>query len=466
MRFGKREQIGLLGVSAILAIGLLHLMVFGPKATEFAEVQKNLDRAKKAGENVALLEKPSDLVLFRQTTQEVMAGYDDVLTSLGLTRPTAFYEPTLLSVQLPPIDEKMAPADREALLANMAALAIAEKSKERKEEQVQLVFAEIRRLRQFAPNAVDTPYRGKTKFPFLANDWKIPLTLPEGARGARLRDNIREALGTREIIAMIGTGQEALRKQQEDQFAAKIREIGIDNTMYADPAAGGLANFGQFVPLIHKLSLAMMLEQEIEATKDVGGEEIDRAKLYDVIELHLPQESLLNTSNDAPLFISDMYFLYESLRFVNELLALSAEYEVAEITSLTLGDPSYVEDLGAPPLPWHDPSIPPPQPTPVLNSPYTFGQEKRTQLVLGKVDTSLGYCLPVFLQFRATNRVGWNFLYEILRRYRLAEIDELRISSIKESESGELIWRVRVLHIPLLFATDVEPKPKPTPSAT
>ncbi len=202
----------------------------------------------------------------------------------------------------------------------------------------------------------------------------------------------------------------------------------------------------------------MMLEEQLEASRDVGGEEIDRAKLYELIELNLPQESMEASDVDEPLGISEFYFLYESLHFVNAVLGMAEEFDVKEITELTLSDPSYLSDIGPDPLPFYDPAtaLPPPRHQIVAN-PNTFGKEKQTQLALRPAETSLAYCIPVFFQFRATNRVGWTFLYEILERFRLAEIDELRISSITGSEGGELNWRVRLLHVPLTLATDVDP---------
>lgn len=459
MRFGKREQIVALGIFTIVTIGLLHLMVFGPKAAEFIEVQGQLEKAKKEGENVALLDKPSDLVAFKKTTEEVKAGYDDILTSLGLTRPAPFYPPTPEDVVIEPVkDSKIPQKDRDKMEADLKAAELSRLKKEREELQIKMVFDELRTLKTYSPSAKNSPRTGRTKVPFIDKDWKIPLDLPEGGKGARLRDNLREAMGTLQILSMIGNSQAGLRDAQIQQFNEKIREIGINNSIYVDSGPDSLAAQGQFVPMIHKLTLAMMLEEQLDATKDVGGEPIDRNKLYELIELYLPTEDLQDSEKEAEMGISDMYFLFESLHFTNALLKMADEFKLEEITTLKMGDPSYLSDIGPMPLPWFDPALPPPpQGTPVATSPYTQGKEKLTQLILAPAKESLGYCIPFEMQFQANNSTGWTFLYEILRRYRMAEIDNLKISSIQNSTDGQLIWRVRILDVPLLFATDVAP---------
>lgn len=459
MRFGKREQIVGLGIFTIVTIGLLHLMVFGPRAEEFIRVQEQLEAAKEEGENVALLERERDLVEFRETTEKVKSGFDDVLTSLGLSRPPAFYEPTIDSVEVAPIqDTSLSPAQREKRTREMKEAGLDSLREQRKQQQIEMVFEEIRRLREFTPETEDGGRAEDSRFPFLAEDWRVPLEIPEGAQGARLRDNLREAMGTLEILAMVGEVNPQLRQEQIRQFNQKIRDIGIDNQLYQQGGEGSLAAQGRYVPLIHKLSIAMMLEEQLEESKDVGGEEIDRDKLYELIELYLPQEPLEASDVDESLPISEFYFLYESLNFTNTLLEMAEEYDVEEITEFRLGEPGYLTDLGPEPLPWFDPaevsSPPPPLNRP---NPYTFGKEKRTQLALRPADTSLGYCIPLDMQFQATNRVGWTFLYGILKRFRLAEIDELRISSVATAQEGELNWRVRILHVPILLATDVDP---------
>ncbi len=459
MRFGKREQIVGLGIFTIVTIGLLHLTVFGPRAEEFIRVQNQLQAAERAGENVAHLERESDLIRFRQTTELVKTGFDDILTSLGLSRPPAFYDPTLQSVQVELSEEtRLSKKDREEQIEELRKAGLPALRKQRLEEQVALVFAEIKKLREFTPKEEASSRGENPRFPFLSTKWRVPLEIPEGAQGARLRDNLREAMGTLEILAMVGEVNQDLREAQIRQFNEKIRDIGINNSLYASAGENSLAAQGRYVPLIHKLSIAMMLEEQLEASRDVGGEEIDRDKLYELIELTLPQESMEAEDIDARLGISEFYFLYESLNFVNSLFEMAEAFDVKEITELTLGDPSYLTDLGPPPLPFYDPQTARPAPKhPIVPNPNTFGKEKQTQLALRPAETSLGYCIPVYMQFRATNRVGWTFLYEIMRRFRLAEIDELRISSVANSEGGELNWRVRVLHVPVALATDVDP---------
>lgn len=459
MRFGKREQIVGLGIFTIVTIGLLHLMVFGPRAEEFIRVQNQLEAARKKGENVALLEREADLIRFRQATEKVQSGFDDVLTSLSLSRPPAFYEPTLEGVRVELEDDSgLTRAEEEAQLNALKEARLEALRNERLQEQVELVFEEIRTLKERTPKEEARSRDEDARFPFLSDAWRVPLEIPEGAQGARLRDNLREAMGTLEILEMVGEVNPNLRQAQIDQFNQKIRDIGINNALYAQGGPESLAGQGRYVPLIHKLAIAMMLEEQLEESKDVGGEEIDRDKLYELIELYLPQESMEASDVEQELGISEFYFLYESLHFTNQLLEMAEAFDISEITTFRLGDPSYLTELGPEPLPFYDPAnaqrTPEPQAVP---NPYTFGKVKRTQLALRPADTSLGYCIPADMQFQATNREGWTFLYEILRRFRLSEVDELRISSLESAEDGELNWRVRILHVPLLLATDVDP---------
>ena len=81
------------------------------------------------------------------------------------------------------------------------------------------------------------------------------------------------------------------------------------------------------------------------------GKEISDTQLFEIFEIFLPLEPMRDLA-DNELDFNEMYFLFEQLGFLNDLLALAAKYEIAEIGSVRLEEPMYLVNQGQSGLPW------------------------------------------------------------------------------------------------------------------
>lgn len=459
-KFGKREQAAALGLGSLVVIGVLHTFVFGPKAAAFSQAYEDRKSAQTEAEYVKLLKHESELVQFEKETAKIGEGYQRIVKSLHVDKNKAFNTVSIEDIKVE-VSPKMRPEEVER--ARQAAF---EKEKKKARDiQIDMVYALFDQLRAYAPGASDS-IAGYTKMPFLAfnGTWRLPQKLKDDIRGAELEDIIREARDIQALLRMID--DETLRQRQQNLYERELGNLGIREAYYQDVSQRGLAGQGEYVALVHKMWTAQLLERALESGERRYGEELTREDIYSLLGLAAPDMPLINSRNGEDLGISELYLLYEEIGFVVRMLEAAVHNGVVEVGRVTLGEPSYLLARVDNKYPWHREDYDEPTPPDVVGSPYTLVGFERIEPIQIKVnppgDNELGYALPVVVDFRANNVAGWAFIYEVLRVHPMAEIDELQVRFIDErqlesipgSEPGELAWKVKFLHIPMLFAAD------------
>ncbi len=468
MKFGKREQIVILVVVGLVMIAGLHLTVFKSRATRYSTSVQRVQEMQSKANNLPTIREPRQLEELKKSTKTLNQEYADAVTSMSLSLPEVFLVPAT-AAEVNPADVKGAtppPAN--------AASAVIQKFKQdnfeavkktKYEDQLTSVLQEIKTLQSF--NKKTEGNRAKTTdMSFLGeglekSGWDLPVKLPDNIAGGRLEDLLREIDQTVGILRMIASSSPALQQEQRARYEAHLKELGISNDLYRDLGPASLSAKGEPVPLIHKLCHAALLEQAIGPGKKISDKTITRELLYDWLEIKLPYDRL------EGLRVNDLYFVYEDLRFLNLLLALSVKREITQIFGVVLESPAYLReqaDLTDPP----DPIPPPKQPTPVASNPAVVSSSLSSGASGGpptavKVNPpgkeAVGLCLPIILQFRSNNLNAWNFIYDVLREIPLSELDQAEFHAA--SEAGDLFCQIRFLFVPHLFALDGGKAPGP-----
>ena len=67
----------------------------------------------------------------------------------------------------------------------------------------------------------------------------------------------------------------------------------------------------------------------------------------------------------------------------------------------------------------------------------------------------MGFAFPIEFTFRALNKDGWTFIYDVLKRYPMTEIYRLSLQSISEyaPDNPDIQFAVYFLFVPRLFDT-------------
>lgn len=477
MKIGKREQMVGLGIGGILVIGLLHLIVFGPKTKDYSDAYDSVKQQETKMADIKLLKDPKQLDRVMKDLDKVELTYTEATqTSLGLTMDAAF--------DLPTQDQFIFTPPRGAAADPAAKAAAFHDDRDKKtEKEIELVLGEIKKLMEF-----DAPVGGsprKLAATFLRDSpagWHFPKGLPEGLKGGTLTDTVCEIKESWQIAKTVSAVQKEMKANFQQAWERSLAKLGINYLLYRTPNL--LPDQGEYVPPIQKLTYAILVEQNLPPGVQCTGDPtpITRRMLLDMLQIYLPLSPLVD-SNGRDMNVNEMYFIYEQLRFVNSMLKIAEDTGVSEVARVRFEDASYLETQtvrnGLPPFAPDEPPEATPAPTPVPPNRYVLPPSDdpnappatpgKGQDASARTPLDLGYCLPIVVQFRSSNLSAWSFLYEVLRQNRLSEIDRLRIAAAattERSETAEEWVEVRFLHIPFIFA--LEPKraaPPPAPPA-
>lgn len=459
MKFLKRKfLLPMIGIVSLFVIASLHAGGFGKRANDLVGIRDKVDKSTAEKEKIRRLEDLGDLKALKADNKKLRTKLDEIKVRLKAKKPEAFYpaERSRVDVDIP---EEATPEEKKKIVDE----AFKKEKKKNDAAQYALIVSEIRKLWEWMPEKRGN-LAGDTKLAFLGKSgWRVPTSLATGLKAEAIRDILREAAGTKEFMDIISKSNVALRIQQKQIFDAQIRRLGIQNALYADIGGYSLAAQGEFIPLLHKLCIAIMIEDELASVEDSTSGPLSREKLFELLELALPTSPLLN-NNGGKEPISDLYFMYEGLRFANSLIDLAIQNEIKEVSILKIEEASYlVNIMDEGDYPWHEQGESTKRPSSEpFKSPYAFAKDGEfpQTVIVAPADGDIGYCIPVSLQFRATNSQGWKFIYSILGEHPLAEVNELAITAVKGANaSGELIWRVTILGIPLLFVMDEDVRP-------
>ena len=100
--FGKREQKVALLVSGLVMVGFLHLLFFSPKARDYQDAYDRRAVAERDAGALKILRNQNDLVVFKQQNDVIARGYEDAVSSFGLTMNPAFIVPLFENISVTP----------------------------------------------------------------------------------------------------------------------------------------------------------------------------------------------------------------------------------------------------------------------------------------------------------------------------------------------------------------------------
>lgn len=496
MSIGKREQIVIGSIVALGLIAALHFLVFAESARQLKDAKASYDGMVTKVQSLRTLNDEAVLTSYTQETKRFLDEVQTGIDKLKLQMPEAFVIPKIeeIKLELPPsTPQGELEAKKKETLDKLIA--------ERKLKQVDLVMAEIERLQAKAQDR-------ELKHSFLGPlSWNVPLALPAPMQSGQLWDQIKNVAEFKSTLDRMGddtTQQQTstppaagalalptapaqpsqVRLQINWQYEQQLRVLGMDMRQVTLLRAKG-----EFVPLFYRLCLANLIMKQGLAGHRVFNEELTRETLLKILGVELQQDPIEGLQE------SKLYFAYEQLRALNNLLELAKAKKVAEVTDvvfrsyaflveqkspetpidLKIIDPAMLPDdeVDAAPLspnatPTPDPNLDPmmmdPNYDPLMAGGMGMGMGGAPLTPLGqpgkpaaitKTDKDLGYALPIKLTFRAKNADAFTYVYDVLREKPMTELHRLVIRSMSQRNpaDGSVEMTVTFLEVPKLFDT-------------
>ena len=153
MTLGKREQAVIGSVGALVLILILHLAIFGPQAGAVAAAKSEYDTKAATLQSLVMLtpqqKAENTLGTFNEQVGEMLARLREGITDLELEEPEAFTMPTIESIQLDPPPPPGTTPDE---ISNLKNQELERLIQQRKQEQIDLLLAEVEHLRSFREN--------------------------------------------------------------------------------------------------------------------------------------------------------------------------------------------------------------------------------------------------------------------------------------------------------------------------
>lgn len=198
MHFGKREQIVVLFLGTALLIFLVHLLIFQPKATEYARVKKEFEDGVATLRDVEQPQSPKQLDDFNAKTAKYDAEITSLVTELRLTIPKHY--------------------------ARLGTESVHQRMKDTVEALRQLV--EMRKTVR-TPQLTFLDDRKDPSNPYLQQGWNLPAELSErslGVRGA-LWDAVSQLIQRWDTMALVAGAMEKLSIRA--QYNILAQQIGL-----------------------------------------------------------------------------------------------------------------------------------------------------------------------------------------------------------------------------------------------
>ena len=315
-----------------------------------------------------------------------------------------------------------------------------------------------------------------------AGAWRMPTALPPAVQGSRIIDLLKDANDTQSILKNINPAQRPdLYAQQRAYYEGLMLELGLNKNLYRDPSPNGLLQFGEFVPVFHSVAIAELVEKQVQQQlgedRAIGANTaLDRKTIYDILEIRLPFGVMMDAAGTEQA-VSEMYFLCEHAKFLNNLLALAVEVGIAEVFGARLEDAGYLVEAPvafanpettatpAPTPPSQSPFVLP-TPWPAESTPMAMGEIHPGALASDRSTADIGYSLPVILQYRTSNQIGMKFVFEVTRKFLMSEVESIRVlSQGTGADADSIFFEVRFLGVPYIFSLQETPVPTPPPAA-
>lgn len=447
IKFGKREQMIALVVGTIVVIGGLEVLFFSDRRARYTSALNDKNAAVSAYSPLRPPRNRGEIDAQRERNDLLAAKYDEALTSFGLRRAAAF--------------EPIKPGAADADLMRAA----------RREEQVELIFAQVRELMARDPRREGNSQ--KLLFMAMPGDpnagWELPVGLPDGLDQDTLRavlEQLNDTVGSRRMVSRDNMD---LRASLQADYENLLLRLGVNNAIYRnlDPVQSVSAN-GFYVPVINKLMWAAILEEALGDSTVIAGSAVNKARILEWLGIRIPFDEI------EPRIGSEAYLLYKEIEILNRFLGVVEKSELTQVFGVKMLDPSWLRvkpqaaaqgnrSRPAPPPSSSSSSSasfgPEPSPTPlpanvlvvdaklesVAGTGSTGGitsatrpassSSSPTMTGIGKpAQTDLGMAFPIVIQAVTTHDGMWEFVWAVLREFPLAEIDETSIQSAASAD--------------------------------
>jgi len=397
MRFGNREKIVVGGVLGLATIGVLHILIFSPRAQalqkEKTEYELKLTQMNQLGQPLDLLK----VFEFQADNANYMLSYYDTFLKFNL-----------------PVPDYALKGDTEGAKKDFLG-ALETLNKLRKESK-------------------------KTKLSFLNKEqWDLPDKLPEEvtASGVDIGDKIRQIVDSNDVIKAL-TKDSNLLPRKEAEYKQFLLGVGVD----MDKAEYVIPNrFGTPVKLFYLLTRAQLIRDNLP--KD--------------FVLKTPLNELLRVAWPAP---HEIFYGVKQTQALADLIKMAEDAGVEEIVSVTYSEPMLIQKLEEAPPPGAEQPAGMPGGGPMMDpygggmaaDPYGGGMAADPYgggfyggygvATPTPVADALGQAAPIKIEIRGPNLNVMKFLYAVTHCQGTYDILSL---AIKASESSEQSGWVRAI---------------------
>jgi hypothetical protein len=436
MKLKKRDQIVAISIGALLFIGLVHMLIFKPRAELHAQVSREYNEGITLLQSVAQPSSPQEIPRFREQTTVLDNRVTSVIEELRLDIP-AYY-----GSRRPEAVERRI-GDCVALLKELVALKTSLKT-------TRLTFLDDRRAN---PN---NPFE-------MQMGWNLPAKLDEGRPGVlwdnvtKLQDRwvllngitnpyerLQQRIAYNDLLTQIG-----LRPAEVSDWVAPI-QIGftsayvffndlkiaeevlnsriVQNIQSLEQLRNPLSinQFGVLVPALKKLWMSELIYEKRDPKSP-----IDKARLRDVLEVGLPTDHALLATN-------------KQLESLIDIIKKADKNGVSEISRVNLLKPVALMKFEGrkqeeSPAAAAAPAAPTPMAGPanfgammdpvMMGGPYGFGMMTPTPIPEGE---KVGGGAGIEIWFTANNANMIQFLFEVTHAPRSYTLDDLDIQALPD----------------------------------
>jgi hypothetical protein len=343
--FGKREQIVALSIGVLATIGLVHLMVFEPRARVYGDIYQRFTEGTQALQGARMPAGTQVIPNFQRVTTEIKEQVTSVVAELNLDTPDVYKEISI-----------------ENLLARF--------------QRINGLVEELVSLRESVrtPTLSFLDNRPRQINRMLIQDgWNFPRELPRAVAGAALVDTLRKAIDRFKILKTIPDPLRQLQSRREinqlmDQLGAspmelstylvQVPQLGVvffsnqelanrlgatgalggamggggfaagGTTLRAEPNPMSIDRFGPMVPILKKIWIQELIRRRIQPQ--------DNISMDDVTELlEIPFEGLLG---------EELLTVERQLAALIDIVRKAERNRITEISQVNLMKPM---DFGA-----------------------------------------------------------------------------------------------------------------------
>lgn len=421
MTIGKREQIVLISIGTLLAIALIHMFIYKPKAEQYARV----DQEFKGGvEKIKTAEQPTSdkqIENYNIKTREYQDELTSVVASLNLTLPDYYTTETETSV-LRRLDDIVALLEELNRLRNTV-------------QRPALMFLNDRRANPADPYAMQM-------------GWNLPPQLPSFGVAGALWDTVKKLDDRFVLLNAIQNPNDRLR--QRVPYNKFLQDLGINpaevsNWVINLPGVGyvffndsdivtkvqgavpnplSTNRFGVLVPELKKAWVAEQIWKKREPST-----QITRARLYQILEVNLPLDM-------------NMLVVTKQLAALVDIVKLAQQNQIVDIPRVNLLKPTSI-GKGTARTPGLTPT-PTPTATPMvamrgmglgMGMAEMMGMEGMTgaPATTGPPpEETIGGGTGLEIWFRGSNSSTVKFLFDVTHMPRTYALDDLNIDATPE----------------------------------